>query len=171
MQNGPATRRVVGPRFIGPTYSWRTEGLRRDVHGVYMMGDAGSARTVDEGETMSGDFAEAEWRILRELKPVLLDRLCTRIMDECRAVMDDGTRSAHERYLALFQTVNERNEDVAMAFDDMRRSRAAWRLAWMRHLGLFHDDEWERFSPGTRDTVQFLAGEIAEAERRQRKRR
>jgi hypothetical protein len=28
----------------------------------------------------------------------------------------------------------------------------------MRYLGLFTDEEWERFSPKTRETVQFLGG-------------
>ncbi|HEX6039896.1 hypothetical protein [Longimicrobium sp.] len=120
---------------------------------------------------MSGDFPEADWRILRELKPVLLDRLCTRIMDECRAVMDDPSRTAHERYLALFRTIKGRDEVLSMAFDDMRRSRALWRLAWLRHLALFCDDEWERFSPGTRETVLFLAGEIDNEERKEGGRR
>lgn len=114
---------------------------------------------------MSGDFPEQDWRVLRDLKPALLDRLCVRIMDECRAVMDDGTRTAHERYLKLFKTLRRRDEELSMAFDDMRRSRALWRLAWMRHLKLFRDDEWERLSPKTRDTVLFLAGQVDDANR------
>lgn len=109
---------------------------------------------------MSGDFPEADWKILRELKPVLLDRLCTRILDELRAVMDDPARTAHERYLTLFELLRERNDDVANAFDDMRRSRAVWRLAWMRSLELFREDEWARLSPRTRDTVQSRSGGI-----------
>ena len=109
---------------------------------------------------MNKDIAERDWKVLRDLKPVLLDRLCTRIMDECRRVMDDDARTPHQRYLTLFETIRDRNDELADAFDDMRRSRAIQRLAWMRHLKLFEGDEWERFSPETRETVRFLAGEI-----------
>jgi hypothetical protein len=106
------------------------------------------------------DIHEPDWKTLRALKPVLLDRLCTRILDECRRVIDDPGRSAHERYLALFKLLRDRDEDVASAFNDLSRSRAVWKLAWMRHLGLFTQEEWMRLSPGTRETVQFLSGEL-----------
>ena len=105
-----------------------------------------------------GDFHEPDWKTLRALKPILLDRLCTRIMDECRQVMDDAGLTAHERYLKLFKLLQRRDDELAAAFDDMRRSRAMQRLANIYALGLFTDEELEWFSPGTRDTMQFLAG-------------
>jgi hypothetical protein len=111
---------------------------------------------------MSGDFPESDWKVLRSVKPDALNRFCERVMDECRAVMDDRNGTAHERYLRLFKLVQERDEDLAHAFDDMRRSRALQRISWMRYLDLFTDEEWERFSPKTRDTALFLAGMISD---------
>lgn len=104
------------------------------------------------------DFPEFDWQTLRALKPVLLDRLCTRIMDECRAEIDSAEGTAHERYLRLFDLIDRRNDELADAFDDMRRSRAIERLAHMRRLGLFTEEEFQRLSPGTRKTVEFLTG-------------
>jgi len=109
---------------------------------------------------MSGDFPESDWKVLRDVKPAALDRYCERVMDECRKVMDDGSGSAHERYLRLFKLMEDRNGKLAMAFDDMRRSRALERISWMKYLDLFTDEEWERFSPKTRDSAMFLAGMI-----------
>ena len=109
---------------------------------------------------MSGDFPESDWKVLRRVKDAALNRFCERAMDECRKVMDDRNGSAHERYLAMFKLLQERDEDLSHAFDDMRRSRAVERISWIRYLDLFTDEEWERFSPQTRDTAEFLAGMI-----------
>ena len=109
---------------------------------------------------MSGDFPEADWKVLRSVKDAALNRFCERVMDECRRVMDDRSLSAHQRYLKLFKLIERRDDDIANAFNDMRRSRAVERISWMRYLKLFTDQEWERFSPRTRELAQFLAGEI-----------
>jgi hypothetical protein len=109
---------------------------------------------------MSGDFPESDWKVLRSVKDAALNRLCERVMNECRAVMDDRKGTAHERYLRLFKLIQERDDDIANAFNDMRRSRAVQKISWMRYLDLFTDEEWERFSPRTRETALFLAGMI-----------
>jgi hypothetical protein len=109
---------------------------------------------------MSGDFPESDWKVLRSVKDAALNRFCERAMDECRKVMDDPNGSAHERYLRLFKLIQERDEDLSHAFDDMRRSRAVQRISWIYYLKLFTDEEWERFSPRTRSLAAFLAGEI-----------
>ena len=109
---------------------------------------------------MSGDFPEADWKVLRSVKDAALNRLCERILDEGRRVMDDRSLSAHQRYLKLFKLIQRRDDDIAKSFNDMRRSRAVYRIAWIRYLKLLTDEEWERFSPRTRELAQFLAGEI-----------
>lgn len=57
-----------------------------------------------------------------------------------------------------FELLQDRDDDITAGFDDMRRSRAIVRLANIHALGLFTDEEFERFSPGTRETVLFLRG-------------
>lgn len=70
--------------------------------------------------------------------------------------------------MRLFRVIDERNAELAITFDDMRRSRAFERIAWMRSLGLYTEQEWERFGTGTRETAQILVDEIT---RRRRTRR
>ncbi|HYR10319.1 MAG TPA: hypothetical protein VEQ60_21270 [Longimicrobium sp.] len=48
--------------------------------------------------------------------------------------MDDRNETAHERYLRLLKLMEERDEDLSHAFDDMRRSRAVQRISWMAYL-------------------------------------
>lgn len=101
---------------------------------------------------MNEHILESDWKVLRDLKPVLLDRLCSRIMDECRRVMDDDAMTPHQRYLTLYKVIHDRDDELADAFDDMRRSRAIERLSNMYMLDLFTPDELARFSPNTRDS-------------------
>ena len=73
---------------------------------------------------MTRDFPERDWKVLRELKPVALDRFCQRTLMEVAALCSDVGRTNHERYLALWKLIRERDDRLSAAFDDLRRSTA-----------------------------------------------
>jgi len=56
----------------------------------------------------------------------------------------------------MFKLMRRRDEDVAIAFNDMRRSMAILKLTAIRRMGLLTDAEFQRFSLKTRETVEFL---------------
>ncbi len=66
---------------------------------------------------------ESDWKRLRSFKPIALERLCTSALAECADLLASPTSSAHECFLALFQRVHEKNNEIAEAFDDHRRIR------------------------------------------------
>jgi hypothetical protein len=113
---------------------------------------------------MSRDIAESDWKILRELHPIALDRFCRRILEEIESVVADSGRSHHQRYVAIYQHVERRDREIADAFNDMRRSRAVMRICHLRNLGLLSDEEFARFGDETRAAVQGFLG-FAERER------
>jgi hypothetical protein len=47
---------------------------------------------------------------------------------------------------------------MGRAFDDTRRSRGFERIASIHSLALFTPDEFARFTPETREVVEFLVG-------------
>jgi hypothetical protein len=98
---------------------------------------------------------EREWKILRGVKEAALERLCERILSSCRETMEGGG-TWHERYLRVFRTVGEGNDDIAWAFDDLRRSNMLHKLAAMVKLGLVTDEELARFTPKTRESIEML---------------
>lgn len=104
------------------------------------------------------DVDEADWKTLRALGQIALDRYCARVLDECAAVIGNETKSHHDRYLQLYELIGERDENIAAAFNDMRRSRATIRLAHILALGVLTEDELARFSPNFLESAQFLAG-------------
>lgn len=104
---------------------------------------------------------EHDWRVLRSLHLIALDRYCARVLDECAAVLRDDQTSNHERYLRTFRLLKDRDERIAAAFDDLRRSNAVNRLAAMSNLGVVTDEELARFSPATRYAAKMLADFMA----------
>ena len=68
---------------------------------------------------MSRDIAESDWKVLRKLHPVALDRFCRRILAEIESVVADSSRSHQQRYVAIYQLVERRDREIADAFNDV----------------------------------------------------
>lgn len=100
---------------------------------------------------------ESDWKLLRKMNPVLLERLCEEILQECREAMTEEGKTAHERYLHLFRLLRTRNDDVATCFDDHRRSNAVMKLTAIHQRGLLEDEELAQFSEGTQETLRALS--------------
>lgn len=104
---------------------------------------------------MLRDIAEPDWKLLSKLKPLALERLCQRILDEISMALADS-KSPHDRYLAIFALIQERDDEIAKAFNDLRRSTALIRLGAMRSLNLISDEEFAGFSTETREIIRLL---------------
>lgn len=100
---------------------------------------------------------ERDWRLLRSLHDVALERYCTQVLGECAAAIREAELSAHERYLRLFRLIKERDNSIAGAFNDLRRSTAIQRLAGMILLGVVTDEDLAPFSQSTRESAMALA--------------
>ncbi|HET6764835.1 MAG TPA: hypothetical protein VFH27_14215 [Longimicrobiaceae bacterium] len=103
---------------------------------------------------------ERDWKHLRVVHRAALERYCARVLADCASLTADPSRTAHERCLALFRFVQDRNDELAGTFDDMRRSTAIHRLLQMRHLGLVTDEDWGGFSPETQERITFIEREL-----------
>jgi hypothetical protein len=114
------------------------------------------------------DFPEHDWKHLRAVHRVALDRYCARVLEESRTIITDGTGSAHDRYLRLYRLLQERDRALAAAFDDMRRSMAVPRLGAMLALGVVTDEELSGFTPQTRESAVFPR-ELSRPRRRSRR--
>jgi hypothetical protein len=62
----------------------------------------------------------------------------------------------HKRYLEVFSLIMDRNEQMARAFDDTRRSTAIVLLSNMRESDLLTDEEFSQFSSETRALVESI---------------
>lgn len=112
-------------------------------------------------------ISEPDWKEFRQLHQVALERFCQRILAEVQTLAADQTKSGHERYLAIFQTITERHQQIKEVFSGMRRSTAQLQLIHFQSLSLMTEDEILRFSVELREwlsTVARIAQEYAEEE-------
>jgi hypothetical protein len=105
---------------------------------------------------MSREIKEAEWKLLRQIVPVALERFCQRILGEIDCIKVDTTKSHHQRYLDIFAVLQRRDDEIGHAFNDLRRSTALTQLAAICSHDLLTEEEFSRFSPETRGVIEFL---------------
>lgn len=98
-------------------------------------------------------ITEPDWKRFKELREVALDRFCRQILSECEVICRDESSTAHERYGNLYGLVQDRNRQMAHAFDDLRRSTAIHCLVLMYGLALVTDQEIMQFEPDVQRAV------------------
>ena len=110
---------------------------------------------------VSHGFPESDWKIFRELREVALERFCKRVLAELEPLRLHTSRSHHERYLDVFRLLQERDDELAHAFNNPRRSQMIVQLAAIHAHGLLEPEELARFTPQTRATIESFAKEFA----------
>jgi hypothetical protein len=103
-------------------------------------------------------ITEADWKMLRRVHPLALERFCERVLAEIERVTLNGAQSSHQRYLDIFKIVERRDREMARIFNDPKRSNALMILARIRSTELLTDDEFATLSPETRNAIELLLG-------------
>ena len=107
---------------------------------------------------MPRSIAEADWKMLRRVHPLALERFCERVLAEIEGVTHDCAHSSHQRYLDIFKIVERRDREMARIFNDPKRSNALVILTRIRSNGLLTEDEFATLSPETRNAIELLLG-------------
>ena len=92
-------------------------------------------------------LSEKDWRAFNTLKADTLERYCESTLEGAAALCAETERTAHERYLALWRLIDERNRAMGKAFDGHSRSRALFQLRVMHDMGLISDIDLHGFMP------------------------
>ena len=98
------------------------------------------------------DIKERDWKRLRNLKPLALERLCVRVLEDMERISSNASLTPHERYLAIYDLIQRRDKDIGRIFDGLSRSNAIIKLRYMLEDGLLTEDEVAGFSE---DIQQF----------------
>jgi hypothetical protein len=72
--------------------------------------------------------------------------------------LKDNSKSSPALYLAVYKLIERRDKEMADIFDDYRRSTAFWQIAKMHYRQLITDQEFQQFSPETRNAVAAIQG-------------
>jgi hypothetical protein len=106
---------------------------------------------------MQHEFPETDWKYWRKIMPVALERYCTSILHEA-AQLEHSEGSALTRYQSLFKLIEEREETIALVFNNPRRSTAFSQLAIALREGIVTREELSGFSEETQALVALLSG-------------
>ncbi len=71
-------------------------------------------------------------------------------------ITSDAERTSHARYLATYELIQERDDQMARAFNNPRRSVAVQQLALMMALDLITQRELQSFTPRTQSVLEAL---------------
>jgi DNA-binding MarR family transcriptional regulator len=65
---------------------------------------------------MQRTIPESAWKILRRVHALAVERFCERVLAEIESVVHRG-ESGHQRYLDVFQVVQQRDREMARIFE------------------------------------------------------
>jgi hypothetical protein len=99
------------------------------------------------------EIKESDWKLLRELTPVAIARLCKRILAEVSRTCAPESEPYHDRFCKAHSIMESGNYELGIAFDNLRRSNALLRLTIMKGRGLITDEEFAKFSEETQQRV------------------
>lgn len=106
------------------------------------------------------DVPESDWKTFRELRERALEGFSRETLSRVREVCEDTSRNPHERYREIYRYLRDRDEELARAFDDPRRSRMIYQLVAIQGHGLLEPEEFDRFSEETRSRIAVLTSDV-----------
>lgn len=102
------------------------------------------------------EIKESDWKVLRRVHPLALERFCERVLAEIDRISNNGRKGHHARYVQVFRIIQQRDREIARLFAHPRRSHAITMLAQIRSQGLLTEDEFSSLSPEARGAIQML---------------
>ena len=102
------------------------------------------------------DIKESDWKTFRKLRELALDRYCQRVLKDVQQLLGNRDDSNHERYLKLWALLQDRDETIAIAFNDPRRSNAFVQLVNIVAEDLLTKAELSQFSEDLRERIESV---------------
>jgi hypothetical protein len=104
---------------------------------------------------MPEHMPERDWKLWQRLAPRLLNRFCNAAAAKA-AEFSMSDASGHEKFLALYRFISETNGDIAVVFDDRRRSSAILQIGAAVARGIMSEAELNSFSEETQERVRTV---------------
>lgn len=98
-------------------------------------------------------FKESDWKVFKKIRPLALDRFCKETLCLIAGISDSTDKTFHEKYLAIYALMRERDEDLAAMFSDFRRSRAHGQITYMIGRDLLTEEEIQQFSEEEQEAI------------------
>ncbi len=106
---------------------------------------------------MNNQVSKSDWKHFKIIRERALNRLCEQALESVAEIAADGSMTHHERYIQVYDKIQEFDTQIADGFDNLSRSRMLQQLIFMRSRDLVSDSDMEQFTDSTKDVVaRFL---------------
>jgi hypothetical protein len=102
------------------------------------------------------NISQADWKVFKGLRELALERFCSHVLDDVARISSDHAKSKHDRYLAIYRLMQERDREIDPIFDFLRRSSAVRQLCAFRSRDLLTAEEFKPLSPELRQRVEDI---------------
>ncbi len=102
------------------------------------------------------DIPEKDWKKLRSIKDRVLDDACARILTRAESIVQNREGRNHEAYLALWALLDKEDDEIALMFNELKRSTAILKLAQWRSHGLLSENDLALFSEETQNSLKII---------------
>jgi hypothetical protein len=100
------------------------------------------------------DISQADWKVFKGLRELARERFCSHVLDDVARISSDHAKGKHDRYLAIYRLMQERDRKIDPIFDFLRRSSAVRQLFAFRSHDLLTAEELKPLSPELRQRVE-----------------
>jgi len=107
---------------------------------------------------MTQQIPESDWKKLRDIRPLALQRFCNRTLLALKEQLhkEEALDDAHETYLQTYQFIQEEDKKLSLLFDDWRRSTVHITLMGWLSAGLLTESEFNSLSDETKTFTRHL---------------
>jgi len=99
---------------------------------------------------------EKDWGKLRSMGKNLLDKAVGNSLSKIRLLIDERQGGNHKAYSALWDLIRDEDKKIRNMFDDMKRSEAIQKIAFMCKYKIIDEDILREFSKETQERVNTL---------------
>ena len=102
------------------------------------------------------NIPEKDWKQLKVLHDKLLTMACEKIFDEIEIMLKARKGKEHESYLKLWDFLQSEDKEIAIMFNDLKRSNAMLKLASWKRNNLLSEGDLKYFTDETQNYIKAL---------------
>jgi hypothetical protein len=92
-------------------------------------------------------ISESDWKKFKKMKEEALERFCGTILNDVSEGLESKDNPTnHGKYLYLYKLIEIYDKQVALLFNDHRRSKATIQLMMLRQEGLVNEEDLQGLS-------------------------
>jgi len=99
---------------------------------------------------------ESDWKYLRNIKDKILNRHCDAILEVVDLILQNRKGAEHQSYIQIYRLLDEKDNEIAITYNDLKRSNAIEKICHMRRNLAMTDDEFSKFSEETQNIVNRI---------------